>query len=271
MKYIFANWKQHFLHSQTIQNFNLLMQELDDLLLDSSLVVGVAVSHESIGLISSFKRARSLWVGSQSCSPFLKGSYTGEVSAASLQDAGSQFVFIGHSERRKHMNESDGQIADQVACALSVGLQVVLCIGESEEQRESGNSLFFLEEQIKSALQKVSCSDYAGKILIAYEPEYAVGTGVLPSVQDIKDTIAGLQNLKNKASLKLREAPLLYGGSISEKNYELVAKIPYIEGFLIGKASLDIHHLKKIVAGRKVIKEKYVSYINKNYKRAEKI
>lgn len=271
MKYIFANWKQHFLCSQTIQKFNLLMQELHDLPFDKSMVVGVAVSHESIERVAFNNKDESVWVGAQSCSSFISGSYTGGVSAASLKEIGSQFVFVGHSERRRFFKESNEQIACQVECALKSGLKVVLCIGESLQERERGTSLLFLENQIKAALQKVCPAQCKDSILLAYEPEYAVGTGILPSADDIRETMAGLQNIKNKASLKLEEVPLLYGGSINEKNYKAVAEIPYVEGFLIGKASLDIQSFKKIVAGCKLITKKYASSINKNYKVMEKI
>ena len=270
MKYIFANWKQHFSHSETIQKFNTFLQGLSDLTIDRSMVVGIAVSHESLEKVCSINNSL-LWIGSQSCSSFYQGSYTGEISARSLQEIGSQFVFVGHSERRKFLKENDDDIALQVKNALKAGLRVVLCIGESLDERNSKISLQVLRTQIISAVKNLEYEIDKKKILIAYEPQYAIGTGILPEIADIKEIMTGLQNIKNEASLNLQNAPLLYGGSVNEKNYESIMQLSYIQGLLIGGASLQIDAFKKIVSGCKLIDKKYVSNINKNYNVVENI
>jgi triosephosphate isomerase (TIM) len=212
-----------------------------------------------------FANNSSLWVGSQSCSSFYQGSYTGEVSARSVYEIGSQFVFVGHSERRKFLKETDRDITLQVKNGLKAGLKVVLCVGETLEERSSRRSLQVLRSQIISALQEVEHEEDKKNILIAYEPQYAIGTGILPELSDIEETMVGLQNIKNEASLNLQDVPLLYGGSINEKNYKPVVQLPYVQGLLIGGASLQIDTFKNIVSGCKLIDKKYVSNINKNY------
>lgn len=270
MKYIFANWKQHFSYSETIQKFNMFLQGLQDLRMDKSMVVGIAVSHESLDKVSSLNSS-SLLIGSQSCSSFYQGSYTGEISARSLKETGSEFVFVGHSERRKFLKETEKDIGLQLNNGLKSGLKVVLCIGESLKDKESRQSLHVLRSQIISALDKVECKKNIKNILIAYEPQYAIGTGILPKLADIEQTMVGLQNIKNEASLNLQDTPLLYGGSINEKNYKSVMELPYVQGLLIGGASLQIDTFKKIVSGCKLINKKYVSSINKNYNAVENI
>lgn len=271
MKYIFANWKQHFSHSETIQKFNLFLQELSAFLDDTSTIVGIAASHESLEKISSKNNKRSLWIGAQNCSSFERGSFTGGVAARSLREVGAKFVFVGHSERRKFFKETNQDIALQVTCAIEAGLVPILCVGESLEERKSGDIYGVLRSQIVSALKDVHGAENRKKIMIAYEPQYAIGTGVLPELKDIEKTVACLQNIKNEVSLNLCGVPLLYGGSINEKNYESVITIPFIQGFLVGGASLQIQSFKKIVSGCALIDKKYLSGMDKNYNVVEKI
>ena len=270
MKYIFANWKQYFSYSETIQHFEQLLQELYAIIDRESMVVGVAVSHESLSAVCSLHNNTSLWVGSQSCSSFFQGAYTGEVSARSLKEIGSQFVFVGHSERRKFFKETDEDVALQIKHALRAGLKVVLCIGESLEDRALETSMQVLRFQITSALERVDSND-TKNILIAYEPQYAIGSGILPDLDEIEKTMVGLQNIKNEASLNLQQVPLLYGGSINEKNYESVMQLSSVEGLLVGGASLQVRTFKTIVEGCQLIKKNGVPNIDKIYNIVENI
>ena len=176
MKYIFANWKQHLSHSETIQNLIRFLQELP-LVIDNSVTIGVAVSHESLERIVLKNKQHSFFlIGSQSCSSFYQGSFTGEVSARSLQEIGSQFVFVGHSERRIFCKENDSDIALQVKHALDAGIRPVLCIGDSLRDKADGKSLSVLRGQIYGALDKSDIEQVRKQLLIAYEPQYAIGT-----------------------------------------------------------------------------------------------
>jgi triosephosphate isomerase len=270
MKYIFANWKQHFSYNETIQKFDQFMQGLNSLIDKKIIAVGIAVSYESLQKVAYKNTNSALWIGAQSCSPFYQGSHTGEVSARSLKEIGAKFVVIGHSERRLFLHETEEMIALQMKSALAAGLLPILCVGESLCDKNNNKSYEVLRRQIVSAFAEID-NKFNKKIIIAYEPQYAIGTGILPKLHDIEKIMASLQNLKNEASLNLHDTPLLYGGSVDEKNYESVLKTPFVQGLLIGAASLHLQSFAKIVSGSQFINKKYVSKISKNYNVVENI
>ena len=183
-------------------------------------------------------RETRVGIGAENCNANPSGAYTGEISTAMLTDAGCKYVIIGHSERRA-MGETDAEVNAKVLAALEAGLTPILCCGESLEQRQAGVTNEWITMQIKLALQGVS-EDKIRKVVIAYEPIWAIGTGMTATPEQAQEVCELVRTVVRKlySSKHARATSILYGGSMNEKNaFELMAQ-PDIDGGLIGGASL---------------------------------
>ena len=183
-------------------------------------------------------RETRVGIGAENCNANASGAYTGEISTGMLVDAGCKYVIIGHSERRA-MGETDADVNAKVLAALEAGLIPIMCCGESLEQRESGITAEWIAMQIKSGLQGVS-EDKIRKVVIAYEPIWAIGTGKTATPEQAEEVCEHIRTVVRKlySSKNARAISILYGGSMNEKNaFELLAQ-PDIDGGLIGGASL---------------------------------
>lgn len=173
-------------------------------------------------------------LGAQNCGAQFKGAYTGEVSASHLKEVGCSYVILGHSERKIY--ENNRIINQKAKMAIQAGLIPIICLGESLEDHQEGRTKAVLLgqiDQLTHGLQK-------GWYLLAYEPLWAIGSGITPNADEISRVIEILSEY----------APVLYGGSVSEENAPWLVQIPLLKGFLIGNASLDIekiHNISKIV------------------------
>jgi triosephosphate isomerase len=167
------------------------------------------------------------------------GAYTGEISVAQLKDSGIEWTILGHSERRTILGETDDVVASKTKFAIDGGVSVVWCCGESLEERESGNTISVIERQLAALAAKISGDDWK-KIVVAYEPIWAIGTGKVASVQQAQEVHAAIRKwLKAKVSDAVAdETRILYGGSVNGKNCKDLAKEADIDGFLVGGASL---------------------------------
>ena len=183
-------------------------------------------------------RETRVGIGAENCNANASGAYTGEIAANMLVDAGCKYVIIGHSERRA-MGETDADVNAKVLAALDAGLIPIMCCGESLEQREAGITTEWIAMQIKLGLQNVS-EEKIRKVVIAYEPIWAIGTGRTANPEQAEEVCEGIRTVVRKlySSKNARAISILYGGSMNEKNaYELLAQ-PDIDGGLIGGASL---------------------------------
>ena len=175
-----------------------------------------------------------------------KGAFTGEISNSMLLDLGCEYVILGHSERRSIFNESDELINKKVISALEYDLNPILCIGETEEENESGKTFDVLKKQLDIALKNVSFLEQ--ELIIAYEPVWAIGTGKTPTNEDIAKTHDWIRNeLKTHFSDQFLNIPILYGGSLNDKNCDEILKISNVNGGLVGGASLVSSKFKKII------------------------
>jgi len=179
-------------------------------------------------------------VGAQNMSQHESGAYTGEVSAAQLTDIGTGYVIIGHSERRQYYGETNESVNEKVLTALKTQLISIVCVGETLEEREKGITNTLVTEQVKIALRDVSGGEELGKIVIAYEPVWAIGTGKTATPEDaqevckvIRDVLSSLYCEKSAQSVSI-----LYGGSMNDKNAKELLAQSDIDGGLIGGASL---------------------------------
>lgn len=193
----------------------------------------------------------SVSIGAQNCSSVGSGAFTGEVSVSMLKDFGIEWVILGHSERRNIFGETDEMIAAKVKIALNSGMKVILCIGELENQRESGETESILEGQLEKcldSLRELNPSDW-DRLVIAYEPVWAIGTGKVATPQVAQQTHRHIRQHLTKSINPEQAAALriIYGGSVSSGSAAELAKQDDIDGFLVGGASLKIEEFTKII------------------------
>ena len=184
-------------------------------------------------------RETRVGIGAENCHAAEKGAYTGELATNMLVDAGCKYVIIGHSERREMFGETDATVNAKVLAALEAGLTPILCCGETLEQRQNGVTAEHIAMQIKLALKDVP-EEKIRKVVIAYEPIWAIGTGLTATPEQAQEVCESIRTVVRKlySSKNARAISILYGGSMNEKNaYELLAQ-PDIDGGLIGGASL---------------------------------
>ena len=187
-------------------------------------------------------------VGAQNVSEQSKGAFTGEWSLEMLQDLGCEYVILGHSERRSLFGESDMIVAEKVAATLEAGLVPVLCVGETLDQREAGDALAIVNSQISAVLQRVGIEGFASAV-VAYEPVWAIGTGLTATPEDAQAVHAAIRAQLAEKDVKIAEnLSILYGGSMNAANaVELLAQQD-IDGGLIGGASLKADEFLTICA-----------------------
>lgn len=191
---------------------------------------------------------KAIKLGAQNCFWEKEGAYTGEISSFMLKDAGCQYIIVGHSERRGYFKETDETINKKLKAILEVKLSPILCIGETQKQRDKGETDRILKKQIETALEKVSSSNFS-KVAIAYEPIWAIGTGSPCDVEEaqkigllIRKIVSGLYGSRNAKNVQV-----LYGGSVNSKNAAGYIKEAGLHGLLVGGASLKAKEFIKIV------------------------
>ncbi len=179
-----------------------------------------------------------LHLGAQDLNTNALGAFTGEVSADMIRDFGAEYVIVGHSERRSLYGETDEVVAEKVQAALDNGLTPLFCIGELLEERESGNTELVVSKQIQAVIDRVGIEAFRN-IIVAYEPVWAIGTGVTATPQQAQDTHAFIRSMlaKNDADIA-QSTPILYGGSMNPTNAKELIGCEDIDGGLIGGASL---------------------------------
>lgn len=175
--------------------------------------------------------------GIQNISSFDNGAYTGEVSASQAKSMNINYTLIGHSERRNIFNESLNDVREKVLKALENDLKIILCIGESLEEKNNNLTEKVLYEQIVSSIKDVDISN----IIIAYEPIYSIGTGIVPTIDEIEKVTSYIKKVVKE--LHNKDIDVLYGGSVNDKNIKDLKTIDNVSGFLIGGASLDPNKL----------------------------
>jgi triosephosphate isomerase len=210
----------------------------------------VMVAPTFTGLYEAVKAAENTCISVAAQDVFweAEGAYTGEVSAAMLADLGVKAAIIGHSERRAYFGETDEWVAKKVRAALDRGLLPIMCVGESEEDREAGFTENVLGRQVPAGLASVRPED-AGKLAIAYEPVWAIGTGKTATPEIAQEAIAFVRKqvaatLGEEAAAILR---ILYGGSVSPSNVDELMALPDVDGALVGGASLKLDSFTRIV------------------------
>jgi triosephosphate isomerase len=191
-------------------------------------------------LVRSFAEAAlgsRIAIGGQDCHAQEKGAFTGDVSAEMLADAGAAYVIVGHSERRTLHGEKDSTVRDKAAAALRAGLVAIVCIGETREERESGKALAVVRRQLRGSTPEGAT---AANLVIAYEPVWAIGTGLTPTAADVAEIHAAIRDDLRKLVGKAEQSALriLYGGSVKPSNAAELMAVENVNGALVGGASL---------------------------------
>lgn len=232
MKY-FANWKLNKTSKQTIEYF----EEFNKLPHNATDEMCFFVSSP---LIVSALATADFSIGAQNVATSAWGAMTGETSIEQVVDLGVDYVLIGHSERRNQFNETDVIIAEKMNLLQHYDVCAVLCVGERTEEREC--KVEVVSKQISMALSKCEKFD---NIIIAYEPVWAIGTGLTPTCEEIQSTIDEIKHfIKTKFGVELS---VLYGGSVNEKNAREFKAISNLDGFLVGGASLDPQKFSNLI------------------------
>ena len=186
------------------------------------------------------------YIGAQNMYPAENGAFTGEISPDMIRAAGASWVLVGHSERRHLLGENDEFIGNKLRFALEKGLDVMLCVGETLQERENGEVSAVLERQLSRALTEVPETAIA-HLAVAYEPVWAIGTGRSAGPEDILKAHTLAANLLEKHFGRVREVPLLYGGSVKPENAATILALDNVDGVLVGGASLQAESFTKIV------------------------
>lgn len=242
MKYIFANWKMYLDYDET----NILANELSHLSIASSKNVTVGVFPSSLAIADVVRTLKdaNIGIGAQNVAWVPKGAYTGAISALMYKDIGVEYALIGHSERRHIFGETNEAIAKKFTAALDVGLIPIVCIGETQEDRAAGKREYRLKKQLMKLFEGVTVAKDT-PLIIAYEPVWAIGTG------DACDPVEAAeihQLIKHEAKNYLGSVvPVIYGGSVDEKNVVSYLSLDPVGGVLIGKASTHGDTFSKIV------------------------
>jgi triosephosphate isomerase len=198
--------------------------------------------------VSHVIKGENIIIASQNVCWEEKGAFTGEISPVMLKDAGATAALIGHSERRQIFGEDDAMINQRIKGALKFGLMPVFCVGETQEERESGNTFSVLEKQIRGGLDGLGSEDMKD-LVIAYEPVWAIGTGLTATDEQAQEAHAFIRNLITELFEKgvAGQLRILYGGSVKPDNVDgLMAKTD-IDGALVGGAALDAESFGRII------------------------
>ena len=241
---IAANWKMNKTNADAAAFCN----DFKARDLPSSADVVICPPYTALRTVVEGVAGSSVRVAAQNMHSEDSGAFTGEVSAPMLLELGVSGVVLGHSERRQHFGETDAALAKKVPKALAAGLLPILCVGETEEEREAGETERKLRQQVQVDLAAVGPEDLAG-VVIAYEPIWAIGTGKTATPEQAQDAVAFVRALvRDRDAGVATRVRILYGGSVSAANAADLLGLPDVDGALVGGASLDPAEFSAIVS-----------------------
>lgn len=247
-KIIAGNWKMNNNRVQT----EALINELIPLVADTKNTVIICVPFTDLCKAVKLTKGTNIHVGAQNCHWKESGAYTGEIAPSMLTELGVEYVVIGHSERRSYFGETDETVLMRTKAALNAGLKPIVCIGETLDERNSGKMEQVLSRQVLEGFKDITAEELS-RIIVAYEPVWAIGTGVTATDEQANDAIAYVRSVfadkyGKQAADKLY---IQYGGSMNDKNAEGLLNMPQIDGGLIGGASLVASKFAAVVNAKK--------------------
>ena len=240
-----GNWKMNTTVPEGVKLASEVNAALEGITPKCDVVIGVPFTH-----LTAVKAVigEKLGLSAENCADKVKGAYTGEVSAAMVASTGATYVILGHSERRQYYGETAVTLKDKVALALENNLKPIFCIGEVLEQRENGTYFDVIKAQIEDSLFELSAEDF-GKIVLAYEPVWAIGTGKTATADQAQEIHAFNRGLiaEKYGKQVAEDTTILYGGSCKPSNAKELFEKPDVDGGLIGGAALDAESFMGIV------------------------
>lgn len=240
-KVIAGNWKMNVLPGEALEFVN----NLAPIVKNTKNEVIICVPFTDLFYTLLAVQETNIHVGAQNMHWKESGAYTGEISPDMLKCINVEYVIIGHSERRQYFNETDETVNLKVKSALEHGLKPIVCVGESLEQKEAGNTEEIITSQVAKALEGLTLDDLSNTI-IAYEPIWAIGTGKTATAEDANNSIKAIRN-KIKELFNTDDVTILYGGSVKPENAKELFSMSDIDGGLVGGASIKAETFGKIV------------------------
>lgn len=240
---IAGNWKMHKTIAEALEFVN----QVKDRVNNDNVEAVICAPFTLLKDLKEATKGTNIKIGAQNMHFEEKGAFTGEISPLMLKELDMDYVVIGHSERRQYFNETNETVNKKVLKALEVGIDPILCVGETLEERESGNTKDVCKVQVEKALENVSKEDLA-KIVIAYEPVWAIGTGKTATSEDANDVIAYIREVvANLYGELANEVRIQYGGSVKPSNVAEIMNQSDIDGALVGGASLEANDYVDLV------------------------
>ena len=241
-RYVIAgNWKMNMLPNEAIEFMNTLAPMVKDT--KNEVIICAPFTDLFYTILSA--QQTNIHVGAQNMHWEESGAYTGEVSPNMLKCINTEYVIIGHSERRQYFNETDETVNKKVKAALKHGLKPIVCVGETLEQREAGQTVELITGQVAKGLAGLTAEDL-DNVIIAYEPIWAIGTGKTATNEEANEAIKEIRN-KVREEFNTDDITILYGGSCNDKNAKELFSMSDIDGGLVGGASLKAEQFEKIV------------------------
>jgi len=248
---IAGNWK---MNKNIVESVSLVKELKDFVRGIKGVDIVVCPPFTSLWVVKDIINGTNINLGAQNIYWETKGAFTGETSPLMLKNVGCEYIILGHSERRQYFKETSEEVAKKTEAALSVNLIPIVCVGENLEERENGKTKSIIEQEIKALFSKID-STLAGRIIVAYEPIWAIGTGRSSSSQDTNIIIKFIRELffSEYGSKIAEQIRILYGGSVNPKNISEFMNESDIDGALVGGASLHALSFSQIVRATKIL------------------
>ncbi len=242
---IAGNWKMFKTSPEAVETAGQLVKLVA---MTTDIDVMIAPPFTALAQVSDVVRGSCVSLGAQNLFWEAQGAFTGAISPAMLVSVGCKYVIIGHSERRQYFNETDETVNKRIKAAFDNDLIPVMCVGESEKERESKNTFSVLDKQLKKGLEDFS-ADNLKRLVIAYEPVWAIGTGKTATSEQAQEVHRFLRSVLEKSfgNTLAKSIRILYGGSVKPNNIAELMAMPDVDGALVGGASLDPETFSKIV------------------------
>ncbi len=248
-KIVAGNWKMNTLPSEGLALAKAVAQSTESVCSCVDFIVCPPFTH--IAAVAEALKGTKIAVGAQNCAAETKGAYTGEVAATMIAELGCQYVILGHSERREYYGETSETLNKKIAQVYAAGLTPIYCVGEVKEERENGTYFDVVKAQIEEVVFNLTPEQFSS-LVIAYEPVWAIGTGLTASADQAEEIHAYIREvLSSKFGAAAEETAILYGGSCKPSNAEEIFAKPNVDGGLIGGAALAAEDFAGIGKGFK--------------------
>lgn len=243
-KFVAGNWKMHMTLGEGTKLARALRSELEGV---QGVRVALIPPFTAVAAVAQAVEGSPILTGGQNLHWEEKGAFTGEISAGMLKDAGASCVLVGHSERRQLFGETNATTNKKVRAALAAGLEPILCVGETLEERDAGRTLEVVDAQVREGLDGLSPEEL-GRLSIAYEPVWAIGTGRTATPEQAQEVHASIRATLRKLGGEVADSiPILYGGSVKPENAAALLALADVDGALVGGASLEAASFAAIV------------------------